>query len=185
MSVVKSAASRVEARDNRDLVQRRAPTRRLAAVLFTDIVDSAAHAWRLGDRAWCELLERHHLVVRRELARHGGREIDTSGDGFFAVFDGASSAIACAATVRESLRAIGLEVRSGVHAGEFEELESGLAGIGVAIGARIAALAGAGEVLVSAIVRELVVGSGLRFRHRGDHELKGLPGRWRLFAVLA
>lgn len=184
MPVVQSAASRLEAADSTYLELEPSAGRRLAAVLFTDVVDSAARAWRLGDRAWCELLERHHRIVRLELERHGGREIDTSGDGFFAVFDGATLAIECASALRDELRSLGLEVHSAVHAGEFEQLETGLAGIGVAIGARIAGIAGAGEVLVSSMVKDLVLGSDIRFRHRGDHELKGLPGRWRLFAVV-
>jgi class 3 adenylate cyclase len=184
MSAVQSVVSRREAPDSIQLELGPSSARRLGAVLFTDIVDSAALAWRLGDRAWCGLLETHHEIVRAELERHRGREVDTSGDGFFAVFDGASAAIACAAAVRDTLRSIGLEVRSGVHAGEFEELQAGIGGIGVAIGSRIATLAGAGEVLVSSVVKDLVLGSDLRFRHRGDHELKGLPGRWRLFALV-
>ncbi len=184
MPAVHHAVSRGETARRRQPELEPAARRRLAAVLFTDVVDSAALAWRLGDEAWCELLARHHRVVRRELRRYGGREIDTSGDGFFVAFDGATAAVVCACAVRDALRSLGLEVRSGVHAGEFEQLEAGLAGVGVAIGARVAALASAGEVLVSGAVRSLVLGSQLRFRHRGEHELKGLPGRWPLYAVV-
>lgn len=157
--------------------------RRIAAVLFTDIVGSAAHAHRLGDRAWCALLEEHDELVRRALDLHDGREIDASDDGFFAAFDGASAAIACAWAIRAELAPIGLEIRSGVHAGEFEERGVRLGGIAVAVGARIAGLAADGEVLVSRTVRDLVLGSGVQFRHRGVHTLKGIPGEWRLYAA--
>jgi class 3 adenylate cyclase len=157
--------------------------RRISAVLFTDIVGSAAHAHRLGDRAWCALLEEHDELVRSALDDHEGREIDASDDGFFAAFDGASSAIACAFAIREALAPIGLEVRSGVHAGEFEDRGTRLGGIAVAVGARIAGLAADGEVLVSRTVRDLVLGSGVRFLDRGLHSLKGVPGDWRLYAA--
>ncbi len=157
--------------------------RRLAAVLFTDIVGSASHAWRLGDQAWCELLEEHDALVRGELDAHRGREIDTSDDGFFATFDGASAAVCCALAIRDVLADVGLEVRSGVHVGEFEERGARLGGIAVAVGARVAAAAEAGEVLVSRTVRDLVLGSGLRFRERGPHSLKGVPGSWLLYSV--
>ena len=157
--------------------------RTLAAVLFTDIVGSASLACELGDRAWCNLLETHDELVRIELERCGGREIDASDDGFFASFDGASAAIACAGAIRDRLLSIGIQMRSGVHVGEFEQRGSRLGGIAVAVGARIAAQADAGEVLVSRTVRDLVLGSGLRFSDRGPHSLKGLPGNWQLFAV--
>jgi class 3 adenylate cyclase len=159
--------------------------RRLAAVLFTDIVGSATHAWELGDRAWCELLETHDELVRHELDRFAGREIDASDDGFFASFDGVTAAIECALAIRSRLDAIGLAVRSGVHAGEFEDRGSRLGGIAVAVGARIASMAGSGEVLATRTVRDLVLGSGVRFSPRGPHSLKGIPGCWDLFAVEA
>lgn len=159
--------------------------RRLAAVLFTDIVGSAARAWELGDRAWCELLETHDGLVRRELDRFGGREVDSSDDGFFASFGGATAAIACALAIRSQLDAIGLTVRSGVHAGEFEERGPRVGGIAVAVGARITSLAGDGEILATRTVRDLVLGSGVRFSPRGPYALKGIPGSWHLFAVEA
>jgi class 3 adenylate cyclase len=183
VSVLESAAAPCGASDIAHIEHEPFRNRKLAAVLFTDIVGSAARAWELGDRAWCELLEEHDELVRRELRRFCGREIDTSDDGFFAAFDGASPAIACACSIRDRLQALELEVRSGVHAGEFEERGARLGGIAVAIGARIASHAEGGEILVSATARDLVVGSGLSFRDGGMHELKGVPGRWRLFAV--
>ena len=157
--------------------------RRLAAVLFTDIVGSAARAFELGDRAWCELLEEHDRIVRRELARSQGREIDNSDDGFFAAFEGVSAALACALAIGEALEKIGLEIRSGVHVGEFEQRGSRLGGIAVAVGARIAGHAVGGEVLVSRTVRDLALGSGISFEGRGTHSLKGVPGSWQLYAV--
>jgi pimeloyl-ACP methyl ester carboxylesterase len=155
----------------------------LATVLFTDIVGSTATAAELGDRRWRELLELHHEAVRRELVRFRGREVDTAGDGFFATFDGPARAIRCACAVGESVGELGLELRAGVHTGECELLEDKVAGIAVSIGARVAARAAPGEVLVSSTVKDLVAGSGISFADRGVAELKGVPGEWRLFAV--
>ena len=159
------------------------PDRVLATVLFTDIVGSTARAAELGDARWRELLGEHHSRVRRELARFRGREVDTAGDGFFATFDGPARAIRCACAVRESVREIGIDVRAGLHAGECELLEGKATGIAVSLGARVAALAGPGEVLVSSTVKDLVAGSGIAFADRGAAELKGIPGEWRLYAV--
>ena len=159
------------------------PDRVLATVLFTDIVGSSEKASELGDRAWRELLERHHALVRRELVRFRGREVDTAGDGFFASFDGPARAIRSACAIVEHVGELGLEVRAGLHTGECEVVDGKVAGIAVHTGARVAAQAGPGEVLVSSTVRDLVAGSGLRFEDRGAHELKGVPGEWRLFAV--
>jgi class 3 adenylate cyclase/pimeloyl-ACP methyl ester carboxylesterase len=155
----------------------------LATVLFTDIVGSSARAAELGDRAWRELLERHHALVRRELARYRGEEKDTAGDGFFATFDGPARAIRCAEAVVDGVGGLGLEVRAGVHTGECELHEGKVAGLAVVIGSRVSALAGGGEVLVSQTVKDLVAGAGLELADRGEHELKGVPGTWRLYAV--
>jgi class 3 adenylate cyclase len=155
----------------------------LATVLFTDIVGSTARAAELGDRAWRELLERHHNSVRGQIGRFRGSEYDTAGDGFFASFDGPARAIRCACAIRESLSELGLEIRAGLHTGECELLDGKVAGIAVSIGARVAAEAGPGEVLVSQTVKDLVAGSGLAFEDRGAAELKGVPGDWRLYAV--
>jgi class 3 adenylate cyclase len=157
----------------------------LATILFTDIVGSTAMAARLGDAAWRELLARHHAIVRRELARFQGRELDTAGDGFFATFDGPARAVLAAAALREPLRAIGIDVRAGVHTGECEVSDGKVVGIAVSVGARIASLAGPSEILVSSTVKDLVAGSGLRFEDRGEHQLKGVPETWRLFALAA
>jgi len=159
------------------------PDRVLATVLFTDIVDATGNALALGDRAWRELLERHHSVVRRELTRFRGREIDTAGDGFLAAFDGPARAIRCACAVVDRVRELGIDVRAGLHTGECEVVDGKIAGIAVHTGARVAANANGGEVVVSSTVRDLVAGSGIDFEDRGEHELKGLPGEWRLFAV--
>jgi class 3 adenylate cyclase len=159
------------------------PERILATILFTDIVDSTAKAIELGDHGWRELLERHHQLVRRELLRHRGREIDTAGDGFLASFDGPARAIRCATAVVSRLRELGLEVRAGLHTGECEVANGKPAGIAVHTGARVASQAAPGEVLVSNTVRDLVAGSGIGFEERGTRELKGIPGEWRLFAV--
>ena len=156
----------------------------LATILFTDIVGSTELAARLGDTAWRELLERHHAIVRRELARFQGRELDTAGDGFFASFDGPARAVQAAAAIRDPLGELGLEIRAGLHTGEFEVSDGKIVGIAVSIGARISSLAGPGEVLVSSTVKDLVAGSGLRFEDRGEHELKGIPDPWRLFALI-
>ncbi len=159
------------------------PDRVLATVLFTDIVGSSERAASLGDRAWRELLERHHALVRRHLVRHRGREVDTAGDGFFASFDGPARAIRCACAISQEVRGLGLEVRAGLHTGECELMDGKVTGIAVHTGARVASQAQPGEVLVSSTVRDLVAGSGIGFDDRGTHELKGVPGEWRLFAV--
>jgi class 3 adenylate cyclase len=157
----------------------------LATVLVTDIVGSTERARALGDRAWAELLDRHHAVVRGELARFGGEEIDTAGDGFLTLFDGPARAIRCALAIRDGLTALGLEVRAGVHTGEVERPRGGAPrGISVHVGARIAAEGSPGEVLVSATTRDLVAGSGLEFTDRGEVELKGI-GLRRLYAASA
>lgn len=155
----------------------------LATVLFTDIVGSTAKAASLGDRLWSDLLDSHHASVRRELARFRGREIGTAGDGFLAAFDGPARAVRCACAISDSVRSLGIEVRAGLHTGECEVMGEELSGIAVHIGARVAALARPGEVLVSATVKDLVAGSALSFQDRGIHSLKGVPGDWRLFAV--
>jgi class 3 adenylate cyclase len=155
----------------------------LATVLFTDIVASTERAAELGDRRWRDLLEAHHAAVRHELSRFGGREIDTAGDGFLAAFDGPARAVRAACAIRDSVRGLGLELRAGLHTGECELMNGKVGGIAVHTGARVAALAGPGEVLVSSTVRDLVAGSGLEFEERGEHELKGVPGTWRLYAA--
>jgi class 3 adenylate cyclase len=155
----------------------------LATVLFTDVVRATERAVALGDRRWRELLERHHSMVRRELGAFRGREIDTAGDGFLAAFDGPARAIRAARTITDKVKLMGLDVRAGLHTGECEVVGDKLAGIAVHIGARVAALAGPGEVLVSSTVKDLVAGSGLEFEDRGTHTLKGVPGEWRLYAV--
>ena len=159
------------------------PDRVLATVLFTDIVGSTEKATELGDRRWRELLEHHHDVVRRHLARYQGRELDTAGDGFFATFEGPARAIRAAQAIAGGVRRLGLDVRSGVHTGECERHDGKIAGIAVAAGARVANAAGPGEVLVSQTVKDLVAGSGIAFEDRGEHELKGV-GAWRLYSVL-
>ncbi len=155
----------------------------LTTILFTDVVGSTEKAVELGDRAWRQLLERHHAMIRIELARFRGSELDTSGDGFFARFDGPARAIRCARSISEQVNQLGIEVRAGLHTGECELLDDKVAGIAVSIGARVAAQAGPGEVLVSQTVKDLVAGSGIQFQDRGAAELKGVPGEWRLFAV--
>jgi pimeloyl-ACP methyl ester carboxylesterase len=160
-----------------------APERVLTTVLFTDIVDSSARLAGLGDRAWRELLERHHGLVRQELQRFRGIEVDTAGDGFFASFDGPARGIRCATAIVQSVKELGLEVRAGLHTGECEIVDGKVAGIAVHTGARVASQAQAGEVLVSSTVKDLVAGSGIAFSDRGAHELKGVPGEWQLFAV--
>jgi class 3 adenylate cyclase len=160
-----------------------APDRVLATILFTDVVGSTERAAALGDRGWRELLARHHALVRRELERWRGTEVDTAGDGFLATFDGPARAIRCACAARDAMRELGLEIRAGLHTGECEVLGLSVAGIAVHIGARVAALAGGGEVLVSSTVRDLVAGSGISFEERGEHELKGVPEKWRIYAV--
>jgi YVTN family beta-propeller protein len=160
----------------------RGPDRYLTTVLFTDIVGSTERAAELGDRAWRDLVEQHHELIRRELRRFGGREVDTAGDGFFAVFDAPARAVACALVIVEAVRTLGLEVRAGVHTGEVEGAGSKVRGIAVHIGARIGASAAPGEVLVSATVRDLVAGSAIDFTDLGARELKGVSGEWRVFA---
>jgi|RhiMetdeSRZDD1v2_1073273.scaffolds.fasta_scaffold92707_4 class 3 adenylate cyclase len=155
----------------------------LATVLFTDIVDSTKRASELGDSAWRELLDRHDAAVRRQLDRYRGIEVGTAGDGFVAMFDGPARAIQCALAVRDNLEPLGLDVRAGLHTGEIERSGAEVRGIAVHIGARVAALAGAGEVLASSTVKDLVVGSGIDFETRGSHALKGVPDEWRIFAV--
>jgi class 3 adenylate cyclase len=159
------------------------PEKVLATVLFSDIVGSTVRAAELGDARWRELLAAHHGRVRAQLARFRGVELDTAGDGFFARFDGPARAIRCAEAIRDTMRDIGLQVRLGLHAGECEVLDGKVAGIAVAIGARVSARAAAGEVLVSQTVKDLVAGSGITFEDRGLAELKGVPGQWRLYAV--
>jgi class 3 adenylate cyclase len=155
--------------------------RTLATILFTDIVGSTKKASELGDRAWRELLEAHHRLVRGLLARYRGREIQTAGDGFFASFEGPARAIRCAQGIVEAVPALGIEVRAGVHTGEVETIDDEIGGIAVNIGARVGALAGPSEVLVSQTVRDLVAGSGILFEDAGEHELRGVPERWRLY----
>ena len=159
------------------------PDRVLATILFTDIVGSTAKLTELGDRGWKELLQKHHAVVRRQLVRFSGREIDTAGDGFFASFDGPARAIRCACAIADAVHDLGLEVRAGLHTGECEIVDGKVGGIAVHIGARVAVEAAPGEVLASSTVRDIVAGSGITFEARGEHELKGIPGAWRLFAV--
>jgi class 3 adenylate cyclase/pimeloyl-ACP methyl ester carboxylesterase len=163
--------------------QQAIPESVLVTLLFTDLVGSTERAAELGDRAWRELLSRHHEIVRRELARFRGVEVDTAGDGFFATFDGPARAIRCAETIVDEVRGVGLEIRAGVHTGECEVHDGKVAGIAVSTGARVSAAAAPGEVLVSSTVKDLVAGSGIEFEDRGTRELKGVPGEWRLYAV--
>jgi class 3 adenylate cyclase len=162
---------------------RRIPETVLATLLFTDIVDSTRWAAELGDQEWRDRLERHNELVRTELARFRGVELDTAGDGFFASFDGPARAIACARDIVERIPELGVDVRAGIHTGECERVGGKLAGLAVSVGARVSAVAGTGEVLVSQTVKDLVAGSGIEFEDRGTHELKGVPGEWRLYAV--
>ncbi|HET8653280.1 MAG TPA: adenylate/guanylate cyclase domain-containing protein [Gaiellaceae bacterium] len=155
----------------------------LATVLFTDIVGSTERAAALGDRGWADVLGRHDAVVRRQLERFRGREVDTAGDGFLATFDGPARGIACAAAIRDGVRALGLDIRAGLHTGECHLNGNEVRGIAVHTAARVQAAAEPGQVLVTGTVRDLVAGSGLAFEDRGVHELKGVPGEWRLYAV--
>ena len=155
----------------------------LASVLFTDVVSSTARAAELGDRAWKALIERHHAIVRAMLTRYRGTEIDTAGDGFFSTFDGPARAVKCAQQIIDSLEPTGLQIRAGVHTGEVQTVDGRIGGLGVVIGARVGALAGPSEILVSQTVKDLVAGSGLRFEDAGEHELKGVPDLWRLYRV--
>jgi class 3 adenylate cyclase len=160
-----------------------ADDRMLATVLFTDIVNSTRRAAEIGDRDWHALLDAHDAVVRSQLARFRGREVSTSGDGFLAMFDGPQRAIRCAMAIRDAVQSLGIQVRAGLHTGECEIRGDDIGGIAVHIGARVSALAGPNDVLVSSTLRDLVIGSGLAFEERGAHQLKGVPGEWRLFAV--
>jgi class 3 adenylate cyclase len=155
----------------------------LSTVLFTDIVDSTATQASLGNRGWKDLIERHHGIVRGALERWHGIENDTAGDGFYATFDGPARAIHCAQEVTELVRALGIQIRAGVHTGECELIDGKVGGLPVTIGARVMAMAGPSELLVSQTVKDLVAGSGLTFEGAGEHQLKGLPERWRLYRV--
>jgi pimeloyl-ACP methyl ester carboxylesterase len=157
--------------------------RALATVLFTDIAGSTEKAAELGDRRWKALVEEHHRRVRGQLARYRGREVDTAGDGFFATFDGPARAVRCARSIVDAVAPLGIEVRAGVHTGEVETIDGKVGGMAVVIGARVGASAGPSEVLVSQTVKDLVAGSGLAFEDTGEHELKGVPDRWRLYRV--
>jgi class 3 adenylate cyclase len=156
----------------------------LATVLFTDIVGSTARQAELGDRRWAALVGEHHAVVRACLARYRGRELDTAGDGFFAAFDGPARGIRCARAIVDEVSKLGIDVRAGLHTGECRTVDEKIGGLAVSIGARVSALAGPSEILVSQTVRDLVAGSGLDFANRGEHELKGVPGPWRVYAVV-
>jgi class 3 adenylate cyclase len=155
--------------------------RSLATIMFTDIVDSTQRASELGDRAWRELVERHHGIIRGLLVRSRGAEMDTAGDGFFATFDGPARAVRCALAAVEAVRPLGIQIRAGVHTGEVETIDGKAGGIAVVIGARIASSAGASEVLVSSTVKDLTAGSGLAFADAGERELKGAPDLWRVY----
>jgi class 3 adenylate cyclase len=163
-----------------DLVK---PDRVLATVLFTDIVDSTRQVAELGDRKWLEVLEQHNAYIRRQLTRFSGHEVSTAGDSFLARFDGPARAIRCASTIVEGVRDLGLEIRAGLHTGECELVGNDVRGIAVHIGARVAAEARPGEVLVSRTVKDLVAGSGIEFDDRGVASLKGIPGEWQLYAA--
>jgi class 3 adenylate cyclase len=151
--------------------------------MFTDLVGSTERSAALGDRAWRDLLARHHSLVRRELARFHGVERDTAGDGFFATFDGPARAVRCGRTIIDAVAALDLEVRVGIHVGECEQHEQKVAGLAVSIGARVAALARPGEVLVSGTVKDLTAGTGLTYLDHGEHSFKGVPGTWRVYAA--
>jgi pimeloyl-ACP methyl ester carboxylesterase len=159
--------------------------RMLATVMFTDIVDSTVVAAELGDKGWKDLVERHHALVRAMLGRFRGTEVDTAGDGFFATFDGPARAVRCAIEIRDAVRDLGIEIRAGIHTGEVETIAGKTGGIAVNVGARIASRATASEILVSYTVQGLVAGSGLAFEDAGEHELKGVPGSWHLYRVVA
>jgi len=158
--------------------------RMLSTLVFTDMVASTEQAARLGDHRWRDLLDSHDRTLRRQLQRFHGQEVNTMGDGFLATFDGPSRAIRCATAMRDMVQALGIQVRVGVHAGEIEVRGADIAGIAVHIGARVVAAAAPNEVLVSGAVPPLVVGSGIEFDDRGEYELKGVPGSWRLFSVV-
>jgi class 3 adenylate cyclase len=155
----------------------------LTTILFTDIVGSTERAARLGDRAWRDLLRDHHAVVRRELGRFRGEELDTAGDGFFATFDGPARGIACARAIVGAVAELDLSIRAGLHTGECELQDGKVAGLAVSIGARVAAAAAPGQVLVTGTVKDLVAGSGFEFQPHGEHEFKGVPGSWALYEI--
>jgi class 3 adenylate cyclase len=168
----------------RDVIDEEARFDRVVAtIMFTDIVASTSKAAELGDRRWRELVERHHAIVRAMLARYRGKEVDTAGDGFFATFDGPARGIRCAVAIADAVQPLGIEIRTGLHTGEVETIDEKVGGIAVTIGARVGAAAGPSEVLVSRTVKDLVAGSDLEFEDRGEHELKGVPDRWRLYGV--
>jgi class 3 adenylate cyclase len=167
----------------RGLVRRGSQRRVFTTILFTDIVGSTELVARIGDASWRDLLRRHHAIVRSELRRHCGRELDTAGDGFFASFDRPARAVQAASSIRHALGAVDIQIRAGLHTGDCDVSDGKMTGIAVSIGARISSLAAPGEVLVSSTVRDLAAGSGLQFDDRGDHQLKGIPQSWRLFAV--
>ena len=155
----------------------------LSTVLFTDIVGSTEHQAQLGDHAWKDVVQRHHVIVREALAAWRGVENDTAGDGFYATFDGPARAIHCALEITDRMRALGIQIRCGVHTGECELIDGKAAGIAVSIGARVGALAAPSQVLVTQTVKDLVAGSGLTFSDQGEHQLKGVPERWRLYTA--
>jgi len=161
----------------------REPDRVLATVLFTDIVGSTERAAEMGDRAWRQVLESHDDTVRRGVERHRGRTVKTMGDGVLATFEGPARAVRCACDLRDSVRSLGVDIRAGVHTGEVERIGDDIGGLGVHLGARVGAMARPGEVLASQTVKDLVVGSGIEWDERGTHELKGVPGEWRLYSV--
>jgi len=161
----------------------REPDRVLATVLFTDICGSTERAAAMGDRAWRDVLEVHDRVVRREVERHRGRAVKSTGDGVLATFDGPARAIRAATTIGQEVQRLGIEIRAGLHTGECEMIGDDVGGLAVHIGARVMGLAQPGEVLASSTVKDLVVGSGIEFEERGPHELRGVPGEWRLFSV--
>jgi class 3 adenylate cyclase len=182
VALTSGAAARIDAA-RRIRRQRKESRRMLATMLFTDIVDSTGHAQRLGDTAWRALLERHNLAVRREVSRCNGTEVTTTGDGFFARFDSPAHAVEAARAIRQAMQALELEIRAGVHTGECEIEGASLTGMAVHIASRIQAAAIPGEILVSSTVKDLAVGSALRFTDRGEQQLKGVPDPWRLYAV--
>jgi len=165
------------------MVRRAEPNRVLASVLFTDIVGSTQLAAEMGDRAWREILERHDGLIDRTVAEHGGRVVKHIGDGALSSFDGPASAIRCAEALRDGVAELGIALRGGIHTGECEVIGDDLGGLAVHIGARVGAIAGPGEIVVSSTVKELVVGSDMQFADRGEHELKGVPGTWRLYVL--
>lgn len=167
----------------RDLPSHAEPERVLTTVLFTDVVGSTQRVSELGDAGWRELVERHHELVRRNLSRYRGAEIDTAGDGFFATFDGPARAVRCARAIQAEIAELGIRTRAGIHTGECELIDGKPGGLAVVVGARISATAAPGEVLVSGTVRDLIAGSGIVFADRGEHQLKGVPGVWRLYAA--